>query len=526
MAALLANGGTPETVGATSGRVAARRSHAGAIGADVGNLVHDNSAGADAQETGDGRTFASWAERRVALGSSLPNDTSTFAAHASPAGPSAPSPRKTKSGRPLWEWQEAVADLEGPPLPPNVAAAHHADTEFVESETPRGRALESDTPWPPRAPRRERPRRRTGQAERAAAAAKGSLAHGSSKRPKVEISSATPQGQWSVTRDPNIRVDATCVHVLRVRDRVRAHVERAVQRVFGSHYTVEFFGSTRYGVSHAHSDLDMVIIDPYRPQGYLEKEVKDPLYNVRTLATALRRDGFIHVDFRMHSSVPIVKFKDANTGLDCDLNVNERLGIFNSDMIKEYCALSPVLRPLLFRIKEWAKPLGMNMPTGALGVPASFSSYALTLMTIAFLQERGTLPNLQHNLPPLAPSDSETLVWTRKPHQGWDVRFSRGQLPPMQPKADEQTLLHDWFRYWETFPYAQKAAAIRHGGMLQRRSPLLADVPAKKPPSPIVVVDPFILSKNVAIGVAGRVLARFQEECGKAAERMAPGPAS
>lgn len=83
-----------------------------------------------------------------------------------------------------------------------------------------------------------------------------------------------------------------------------------------------------------------------------------------------------------------MKFKDAGTGLDCDLNVNERLGILNSDMIKEYCALSPMLRPLLFRIKEWAKPLGLNMPTGALGVPASFSSYALALMTIAFLQVR------------------------------------------------------------------------------------------------------------------------------------------
>lgn len=83
-----------------------------------------------------------------------------------------------------------------------------------------------------------------------------------------------------------------------------------------------------------------------------------------------------------------MKFKDARTGLDCDLNVNDRMGMHNSEMINEYCALSPVLRPLLFSIKEWAKPLGLNTPSGGLGVSVSFSSYALALMTIAFLQVR------------------------------------------------------------------------------------------------------------------------------------------
>ena len=87
-----------------------------------------------------------------------------------------------------------------------------------------------------------------------------------------------------------------------------------------------------------------------------------------------------------------MKFKDSSTGLDCDLNVNERLGIHNSEMINEYCALSPVLRPLLFSIKEWAKPLGLNTPSGGLGISVSFSSYALALMTIAFLQVRQLVP--------------------------------------------------------------------------------------------------------------------------------------
>jgi hypothetical protein len=38
-------------------------------------------------------------------------------------------------------------------------------------------------------------------------------------------------------------------------------------------------------------------------------------------------------------------------------------------------------------IKGWAKPLGLNSPT-VKGGPVTFSSYALALMTIGFLQVR------------------------------------------------------------------------------------------------------------------------------------------
>ena len=80
--------------------------------------------------------------------------------------------------------------------------------------------------------------------------------------------------------------------------------------------------------------------------------------------------------------------RDPETGLDCDINVNDRLGLINSSMIKEYCDAHPFVRPLLYRIKKWAKPLGLNSPSPAARSSATFSSYALTLMTISFLQVR------------------------------------------------------------------------------------------------------------------------------------------
>lgn len=81
-----------------------------------------------------------------------------------------------------------------------------------------------------------------------------------------------------------------------------------------------------------------------------------------------------------------VKFLDPVTGMECDINVNDQLGLINSRMLKIYCDMSPVLRPMLFAVKAWAKPLGLNNPSG-MG-PRTFSSYALALMTIGFLQVR------------------------------------------------------------------------------------------------------------------------------------------
>ena len=143
-----------------------------------------------------------------------------------------------------------------------------------------------------------------------------------------------------------------------------------------------------------------------------QEEKKNKWDHCRSLGRTLSKAGFTHVDVRPTASVPIgssvfllffkiwlhlltylsqVKFHDPASGLDCDINVNDRLGLLNSSMIKEYCDAHPFLRPLLYRIKKWAKPLGLNSPSPVRGSSASFSSYAFALMTISFLQVRHSL---------------------------------------------------------------------------------------------------------------------------------------
>jgi len=221
-----------------------------------------------------------------------------------------------------------------------------------------------------------------------------------------------------------------------------------------------------------------------------------------------------------------VKFHDPRSGLDCDLNINDRLGMLNSAMIKEYCDIHPLLRPLLSRIKEWAKPLGLNNPSPPRG-PKSFSSYALSLMTISFLQKEGQLPNLQDNLPPLSKSEGKKrFIWTRKPPQCWDVRFHSAKDWVVPPLPDFDALLRSWFSFWIKFPYESQSISIRDGGIVPRVIPVQSTSKKKKKKpqqqaiAPISVMDPFIVTRNVTNSISIQTLVQFKAECEKATAQL------
>ena len=93
----------------------------------------------------------------------------------------------------------------------------------------------------------------------------------------------------------------------------------------------------------------------------------------------------------------VVKCEDLKTGIKCDININEQLGLHNSMLIATYCQLNVYLRPLIVFIKQWAKSHGLNNPSGGPGLQATFSSYALSMMTIGYLQV-WTLPFLHQTL--------------------------------------------------------------------------------------------------------------------------------
>ena len=99
--------------------------------------------------------------------------------------------------------------------------------------------------------------------------------------------------------------------------------------------------------------------------------------------------------------VPLLKYQDSLTGIDVDLSVNNVLAQYNSDLIYTYCQIDQRFHILATFLKHWAKRVKI------IGASNGYlSSYALTLMIIAFLQNRS---------PPVLPCLQERKLRTQQP---------------------------------------------------------------------------------------------------------------
>ena len=132
--------------------------------------------------------------------------------------------------------------------------------------------------------------------------------------------------------------------------------------------------------------------------------------------------------------------------------------------MKCYVSLQPLLIPLLRLIKRWARSVGMNSPSKR---PASFNSYTLTLMTIAWFQVRslirsssssqlsitkslGWLPNLQDNLSTKNNISPTTYFWIKnKKGERFrcDTRFKIVENWPIHTERPVGELFFEWLEY-------------------------------------------------------------------------------
>ncbi|TIA68393.1 hypothetical protein E3P91_04094 [Wallemia ichthyophaga] len=204
--------------------------------------------------------------------------------------------------------------------------------------------------------------------------------------------------------------------VINKRNDLITRVSSTISNKYGSNYAVQCFGSTCYQVDSASSDLDLVMTDRHRPNGFdpsVDMDTLPSAYNPNNVAKTLLNHNFNQVQ-PIFAAVPIVKFSDSKSNLQCDLNANNLFGIRNSLLIKAYLDLSPIARPVVLAVKNWAKLRGLNDSAGQYG-PTTLSSYTLILMVISFLQVVGHLPNLQDPDQIRAAGLQEQRLWVRPP---------------------------------------------------------------------------------------------------------------
>ncbi|KAG0283388.1 Non-canonical poly(A) RNA polymerase papd5 [Linnemannia gamsii] len=136
---------------------------------------------------------------------------------------------------------------------------------------------------------------------------------------------------------------------------------------------VHVYGSFNTQLYLPGSDMDIVVVLDRDKPGLL-----------RTLANKIRSSGFgVSVEAILQTRVPIVKFQERRTGIHVDISLNQLDGFKTGDVVQQFMAQMPTLRPMTMLIKQFLKSKPMNfceVHQGGLG------SFSVTLMVMSFLQ--------------------------------------------------------------------------------------------------------------------------------------------
>ncbi|KAF9286025.1 hypothetical protein BGZ74_001369 [Mortierella antarctica] len=286
-------------------------------------------------------------------------------------------------------------------------------------------------------------------------------------------------------------------------------LQKIIDKTFpGSQLRIEAFGSYASGLGSDTSDADLCItrdnFDRYARYN-----------NLRVISVALRNGGMTKILPILNARVPIVKFVDPLSKINCDVNCNHVLGVHNSELIRCYSMIDPRVKPLVYNVKALVKAHGINDSS-----QGTLSSYAYVMMILGFLQaqEPPILPSLQAQ-----PKERLTELFVQLDHEGRggrdliDCSFDHDidhyrNFGAANTKSVGQLLIEFFEFYCRYFDYRTLEVNVRLGGygiqkeVLKRRSSGRKQLLPGQGEKKLIVMDPFILDRNVAGSCSGRHL--------------------
>ncbi|GAB4844403.1 hypothetical protein Ancab_037767 [Ancistrocladus abbreviatus] len=206
-----------------------------------------------------------------------------------------------------------------------------------------------------------------------------------------------------------------------------------------------------FGVSKSDIDVCLAIDDP-------DIDKSEVLLK---LADILQSDNLENVQALTRARVPIVKLKDPETGISCDICVNNLLAVENTKLLRDYAEIDVRLRQLAFIVKHWAKSRGVNET-----YQGTLSSYAYVLMCIHFLQQRrpAILPCLQE-------MEATYVVTVDDVECAFFDQVEKLRDFGAQNKESIAQLVWAFFNYWAyCHDYANSVISVRTGGILSKQA--------------------------------------------------------
>ncbi|KAH9193984.1 hypothetical protein AeNC1_004047 [Aphanomyces euteiches] len=242
-----------------------------------------------------------------------------------------------------------------------------------------------------------------------------------------------------------------------------------------------------------------------------EKERVNKLYK---LTAILQKAGCKIVNVIAGARVPIIKFLHIESGLECDICMENTLATKNTLLLRTYGSYDSRVSPLVLAIKKWAKARDVNDAS-----QNTLSSYSYALLLIHFLQILGILPNLQD------PQLLEELKVAPELLGGHDVTFCSdvnacranvGHIDTTHLSIGH--IFRLFFDYMVKFPWLTYVVSIRN----QKRTKLDRWQESAKSWR-MSIEDPFETNRDLGIVLTHLGQEKILKEFERAAEALAKG---
>lgn len=272
------------------------------------------------------------------------------------------------------------------------------------------------------------------------------------------------------------------------------------------------FGSSINRFGTCGCDLDLFLdIDLEKPVSNKQMKNLHKILSARHLATT-----FTDILLVPSHRCPIIKFTHKQTGIKCDLSLNNKKALFNTLLLRLYASDKRV-RHVVYALRLWAKFRGLSGGVGA-SAPTVLSSYALTLLALFYLMRCSPEPvlpavcDLEKCVPGITTETVEESQCLIVPE---DV-----QLPPSKNTQTSAELLVGFFKFYnEEIKWSQDAILMKDASTTPRATLMQNFSYLKCKLGAMTVIDPFNLSHNVAGNVNESFIVHLTEEI-KRAEKL------
>lgn len=207
------------------------------------------------------------------------------------------------------------------------------------------------------------------------------------------------------------------------------------------------FGSIVTGLGITSSDVDVYV---FIPEGYNQDQAR----NVMEARKVLRRRPMVyHQPFAITTAkVPIVKFYHIPTRRNCDVSFKSPSGVRNSQLIAHLLHTDRRALPLTILIKYWSK---VHKLTGTNLLP----NYALTMLTIFYLQQKNILPPI---IRLQSPNNSFYV-------DDWNTAFNEKYIHKTENDQSMYELLGEFFEFYSSFNFEENIISPFMGSPVHKK---------------------------------------------------------